>query len=85
MSTKKTAANFIKVRDTYVNLDTDEVFIHFLIFRASNMSYNNIKINSTSKIAESEGHEHVILSFFVQGSEHSLLTQQEIEGLVYQI
>ena len=49
------------------------------------MSYNNIKIDSTSKIAESGGHEHVILSFFVQGSEHSLLTQQEIEGLVYQI
>ena len=64
---------------------TDKVFIHFLIFRVSNMSYNNIKIDSTSKIAESEGHEHVILSFFVQGSEHSLLTQQEIEGLVYQI
>ena len=49
------------------------------------MSYNNIKIDSTSKIAESGGHEHVMLSFFVQGSEHSLLTQQEIEGLVYQI
>ena len=49
------------------------------------MSYNNIKIDSTSKIAESGGHEqHAILSFFVQGSEHSLLTQQEIEGLVYQ-
>ena len=47
------------------------------------MSYNNIKIESTSKIAESEGHEHVILSFVVQGSEHSLLTQQEIKGLVY--
>ena len=49
------------------------------------MSYNNIKIDSTSKIAESGGHEHVMLSFFVQGSEHSLLTQQEIEGLVYQM
>ena len=49
------------------------------------MSYNNIKIDSTSKIAESGGHEHVMLSFFVQGSEHSLLTQQENEGLVYQI
>ena len=61
------------------------VFIHFLIFRVSNMSYNNIKIDSTSKIAESGGHEHVMLSFFVQGSEHSLLTQQENEGLVYQI
>ena len=49
------------------------------------MSYNNIKIDSTSKIAKSRGHEHVMLSFFVQGSEHSLLTQQENEGLVYQI
>ena len=73
------------VSDTYVNLDTDKVFIHFLIFRVSNMSYNNIKINSTSKIAERGGHEHVIISFVVQGSEHSLLTQQEIEGFVYQI
>ena len=48
------------------------------------MSYNNIKIDSTSKKAESEGHEHIILSFVFQGSEHLLLTQQEIEGLVYQ-
>ena len=72
MSTK-TVAEFIRVlqiSDTYVNLDTDKVFVHFLIFRFSNMSYNNIKIDSTSKIAESEGHEHVILSFVVQGSEH---------------
>ena len=76
---------YFKISDAYVNLDTDKVFIHFLIFRVSNMSYNNIKIDSTSKIDESGGHEHVILSFFVQGSEHSLLTQQEIEGLVYQI
>ena len=49
------------------------------------MSYNNIKIDSTSKIAESEGCEHVTLSIVIQGSEHSLLTQQEFEGLVYQI
>ena len=49
------------------------------------MSYNNIKIDSTSKKADSGGHEHVILSFFARGSEHSLLTQQEIEGLFYQI
>ena len=86
MSTK-TVAEFIRVlqiSDTYVNLDTDKVFVHFLIFRVSNMSYNNIKIDSTSKKAESEGHEHIILSFVFQGSEHSLLTQQEIEGLVYQ-
>ena len=49
------------------------------------MSYNNIKIDSTSKIAESEGHEHVTLSFVIQDSEHSLLNQQEFEGLIYQI
>ena len=44
------------------------------------MSYNKIKIDSTSKIAESEEHEHVIQDF-----EHSLLTQQIFEGFVYQI
>ena len=45
------------------------------------MSYNNISIDITSKIAESEGHEHVTLSFVIQGSEHSLLTPQEFECL----
>ena len=69
---------YFKISDTFVNLDTDKVFIHFFIFRVSNMSYNNIKIYSTSKIAESEGHEHVTLSFVIQDSGHSLLTQQEI-------
>ena len=54
--------------------------INFLIFRVSSISYNNINIDSTSKIAESEGHEHVIQDFV-----HSLLTQQIFEGLVYQI
>ena len=34
------------------------------------MSYNNIKIDYTSKIAESEGDKHVTLYFFIQGSEH---------------
>ena len=82
---QQNSSEYFKIINTYVNLDTDKVFVYFLIFRVSNMSYNNIKIDSTSKIAESGGHEHVILSFFVQGSEHSLLTQQEIEGLVYQI
>ena len=67
------SSEYFKISDTYVNMDTDEVFVHFLIFRVPNMSYNNIKIDSTSKIAESEGHEpQVILSFVVQGSEHSL-------------
>ena len=37
------------------------------------MSYNNIKIDSNSKIAESEGHEeHITFSFIIQGSEDSL-------------
>ena len=80
-------SEYFKISDAYVNLDTDKVFIHFLIFRVSNMSYNNIKIDSTSKIAECGGHEYVSMSsfHFFQGSEHSLLTQQEVEGLVYQI
>ena len=46
------------------------------------MSYNNIKIDITSKIVESNGYEHVTRSFVIQDSEHSLLTQQEIGGLV---
>ena len=83
MSTK-TAADFIKVLQNKLylsiwTLDTDKVCIHFLIFRVSNMSYN-IKIDSSSKKAESEGHEHVTLSFVIQGSEHSLLTQQEFKS-----
>ena len=80
------SSEYFKISDTYVNMETDEVFVHFLIFRVPNMSYNNNKIDSTSKIAESQGHEQqVILSFVVQGSEHSLYDQQEIEGLVYHI
>ena len=67
------SSEYVKISDTYVNMDTDEVFVHFFIFRVLNMSYNNIKIDSTSKIAESEGHkQQVILSFVIQGSEHSL-------------
>ena len=73
-------SRYFKISDIYINLDTDKVIIHFLIFRFSSASYNNINIDSTSKIAESEGHEHVIQDF-----EHSLLTQQIFEGLVYQI
>ena len=73
-------SRYFKISDIYINLDTDKVIIHFLIFRVSSISYNNINIDSTSKIAESEGHEHVIQDF-----EHSLLTQQIFEGLVYQI
>ena len=72
MSTK-TAAEFIRVlqiSDTYVNLDTDKVFVHFLIFRVSNMSYINFKIDSTTKIAETKGHEHIILSFIVITCKH---------------
>jgi len=78
-------SRYFKKSDTYVNLDTYKVFIHFLIFRVSNISYNNIQIDSSNKIAESKGHEHVTLSFVIKGSDHSLWTQQEIEGLVYQI
>ena len=73
-------SRYFKISDIYINLDTDKVIIHFLIFRVSSISYNNINIDSTSKIAESEGPEHVIQDF-----EHSLLTQQIFEGLVYQI
>ena len=73
-------SRYFKISDIYINLDTDKVIIHFLIFRVSSISYNNINIDSTSKIAESEVHEHVIQDF-----EHSLLTQQIFEGLVYQI
>ena len=32
-----------------INLDTDKVIIHFLIFRVSSISYNNINIDSTSR------------------------------------
>ena len=77
-------SRYLKISYTYVKLDTDKVFIHFLIFKVSNKSYN-IKINSSSKKAESEGHEHVTLSFVIQDSEHSLLNQQEFEGLIHQI
>ena len=58
---------YFKISDTYVNMDNVKVFIHFLIFRVE---------------AESEGHEHGTLSFFIQDSEHSLF---EFECLVYQI
>ena len=58
-------SQYFKISDTYVNLDTDKVFIHFFICEVSSMSYNNIKIHITSKIAESQGHEHVTLSFVI--------------------
>ena len=55
------------------------LIIHFLISRNSNMSNNNIKIDSTSKIAVSKGTEDVTISFVdgklvVQGSKHLVLS-----------